>query len=110
MGLGQPESRGGVAQHNAESASDLTRSAGHWAGRGGSCLAQLATRPSHIDCGPIGTRAVSGLRGARAKSKQAPEGATGSGVGLDSKGVAGLNWTGGEVRSLSDHADIGMVE
>jgi len=43
------------------------------------------TRPSHIDCGPIGTRAVSGLRERRAgaciEPEQAPQGATGRGLG-----------------------------
>ena len=68
------------------------------------------TCPSHIDRGPTGTRAVSGLRerraGVRVKPEQAPQGAT----AVDSDGVAGLKWTGGEVRYWSSHADIGRAE
>ena len=46
--------------------------------------------PSHIDRGPNGTRAVSGLRerwvGVRVKPEQAPQGATGRGLGCRSRG------------------------
>jgi len=42
-------------------------------------------QPSHIDCGPIGTRAVRGLRERRAgaciEPEQAPQGTTGRGLG-----------------------------
>ena len=55
------------------------------AGRGPRRKLPGTTRPSHIDRGPTGTRAVSGLRerraGVRVKPEQAPQGATGRGLG-----------------------------
>ena len=57
------------------------------AGRGPRRKLPGTTGPSHIDRGPTGTRAVSGLRERRAtvlvhvKQEQAPQGATGRGLG-----------------------------
>ena len=31
-------------------------------------------------------------------------------LAVDSDGVVGLKWTGGEVRYWSDHADVGLAE
>ena len=63
-------------------------------------------RPSHIDCRPIGMRAVCGLRerraGARVKPEQAPQCATGCGLGR-SRGPQ-VDW------SRSDREDVGPAE
>ena len=86
--------RWGTAGHGAEPGRSC--SAQRWtappaagptgtAGRGPRRKLPGTTRPSHIDRGPTGTRAVSGLRerraGVRVKPEQAPQGATGRGLG-----------------------------
>ena len=86
--------RWGTAGHGAEPG--RTCSAQRWtappaagptgaAGRGPRRKLPGTTWPSHIDRGPTGTRAVSGLwerrAGVRIKPEQAPQGASGRGLG-----------------------------
>ena len=89
-------SRGGAARRNAVQHRRPQAQPGlRAAGSGPRWNLPGATRPSHVDRGPTGTRAVSGLRerragvrvkperraGVRVKPEQAPQGATGRGLG-----------------------------
>ena len=78
-------SRGGAARHNLFGTAGRRPNRDCGPRRGPRRKLPGTMQPSHIDCGPIGTRAVRGLRERRAgaciEPEQAPQGTTGRGLG-----------------------------